>query len=224
MSKVIGYCRVSTERQAGEGVSLDAQRAKIEGYCALYNLELVEVIVDAGCSAKNLNRPGIQRALDMVRRKEAVGIVVFKLDRLTRRLKDLDHLIENYFLKGCSLVSVTEQYDTGTANGRMVLNVMTSILQWQREEIGERTRWAMQYKKSKNESTGEAPFGWGVGPDGVHLEENHDEQRVICLINELRDGGLSIRKITARLNAEQVPARGRLWHKTSVERVLRRVA
>src|SRR5262245_5254733 len=85
---VIGYARVSTSEQATGGVSLDAQVAKIKGYCELYGLTLVEIIIDAGESAKSLKRPGLQRALAMLKRKDAEGLVVCKLDRLSRSVRD----------------------------------------------------------------------------------------------------------------------------------------
>ena len=88
-TKAIGYIRVSTDRQADHGVSLEAQKAKLTAYAALYDLELVEVIVDPGASAKTLKRPGLQRALQLLRQGQATALLVAKLDRLTRSVKDL---------------------------------------------------------------------------------------------------------------------------------------
>lgn len=222
--KLIGYTRVSLDKQAEQGCSLDAQAEKIRQYASLYGIELVEVIVDGGFSAKDMNRPGLQKALDKLKRKEADGLIIYKLDRLTRSVMDLGRMVQTHFSKGSTLISVVEQIDTSSASGRMVINLLTVVSQWEREAIGERTKAVMQHKRARGEYVGEAPFGWRVGPDGVRLEENPDEQRVIRLIAKLRDGGLSIRQIATRLNAEQVPARGKQWHRTSVERVLRRVA
>lgn len=222
--KVIGYCRVSTDQQVDQGVSLEAQRGKIEAYCDLYNLELVEVILDGGYSAKSLNRPGIQRVLDMLKRKEAAGLIVYKLDRLTRSVVDMGSLVADYFDKGLSLVSVSEQIDTRTAGGRLVLNVFTSVSQWEREIIGERTRDAMGYKRGRGEFIGEAPFGFKLAEDGVHLQEDQEEQKAVASITTLKAEGLSLREIVARLNAEQVPARGARWHKTTVARILKKAA
>ena len=94
MKKVVGYIRVSTSDQADFGVSLAAQREKIEQYAALYDLELVEIIEDAGQSAKSLNRAGLQKALAMLKTGKAEGLLVAKLDRLTRSVKDLGALID----------------------------------------------------------------------------------------------------------------------------------
>src|SRR4051812_2078687 len=95
--KVIAYARVSTEEQANDGVSLASQTAKLKAYCDLYDLDLVEVIVDAGVSAKSLDRDGLRRALEMLRNGRASGLVVCKLDRLSRSVGDWDELIERFF-------------------------------------------------------------------------------------------------------------------------------
>ena len=130
-TKTVAYVRVSTDKQADAGQSLEAQRAKVESYAGLYDLELVEVIVDAGVSAKNLSRPGLDRALAMLKSGKAEALLVVKLDRLTRSVRDLGELVEHYFASGkAALLSVSEQIDTRSAGGRLVLNVLASVSQW----------------------------------------------------------------------------------------------
>jgi DNA invertase Pin-like site-specific DNA recombinase len=107
--KAIGYVRVSTEEQATQGVSLDAQTDKIQAYASLYDIELLEIITDAGVSAKTLERPGLEKALKMLEAGEAEALVIVKLDRLTRSVRDLDYLLEKYFADRFSLMSVGEQ-------------------------------------------------------------------------------------------------------------------
>src|SRR5437868_1373044 len=99
-ARVVGYVRVSTDMQAQEGVSLEAQRARLKAYCVAQDLTLIEIIADEGLSAKSLDRPGLRRALSMLDRYEAQGIVVLKLDRLTRSVKDLGFLCDTYFRDG----------------------------------------------------------------------------------------------------------------------------
>jgi len=222
--KIVGYCRVSTSEQADKGISLGAQREKIEAYCSLYSLKLVEVIVDGGFSAKDMNRPGLQKALDMMKRKDADGLIIYKLDRLTRSVMDLGKMVKSYFSKGSTLISVVEQIDTSSASGRMVINLLTVVSQWEREAIGERTKAVMQHKKAHGEFVGEEPFGWRVGTDGVHLEQDQEEQKALSLIKQLRAEGLSIRKIAARLNADHVPGRGAKWNISTVHRFLQKKA
>src|SRR5881398_1607843 len=120
-TKALGYICVSTEEQAERGISLDAQRAKLEAYAALYDLELIEVIVDAGVSAKSFERPGLQRAFSLLRKGKAAALLVAKLDRLTHSMRDLGALVEDELVKGkWALLSVAEQLDTRTASGRLV--------------------------------------------------------------------------------------------------------
>ena len=148
-TRVIGYTRVSTDRQAEQGCSLEAQEEKIREYAKVYDLEVVEVITDAGASAKTLDRLGLQRALAMLKRGEADALVVTKLDRLTRRVVNLGELVEKYFVSGrWALMSVGEQIDTRSAGGRLVLNVLVSVAQWEREAIGERTSTALLVDQS----------------------------------------------------------------------------
>lgn len=122
--KAVGYVRVSTEEQVTQGVSLYVQKAKIETYAGLYNIELVDIVIDAGHSAKNFKRQGLQRVLQMLDTGDCQAVVIMKLDRLTRSLKDLSRLLENYFADKFSLISVSEQVDTSTASGCLVLNVL----------------------------------------------------------------------------------------------------
>ncbi|HEY5312706.1 MAG TPA: recombinase family protein, partial [Pirellulales bacterium] len=167
--KVVAYVRVSTEEQATSGVSLDAQRAKLQAYAALYDLDLVEVIADEGVSAKSLNRPGLQRALAMLTKGKVAGLLVAKLDRLSRSVADWNILIDQHFGEkaGRQLFSVGDSIDTRTAAGRLVLNVLMSVAQWEREAIGERTRDALGHKRSKGERVGQVPFGKRLAADGV---------------------------------------------------------
>jgi site-specific DNA recombinase len=220
-TRTIAYLRVSTDKQADRGVSLDAQRAKVAAYAELYDLALVDVIVDAGVSAKTLDRPGLVRALGMLRRGEADALLVVKLDRLTRSVRDLGELVEKHFAPGkAALLSVGEQIDTRSAAGRLVLNVLASVSQWEREAIGERTAAAMQHKAACGEFTGgEAPYGWRV--EGDRLEPVHNEQRVIAEARRLRGAGLSLRAVARELDAAGLRSRvGRSFAAAQIQRML----
>jgi DNA invertase Pin-like site-specific DNA recombinase len=109
----------------------------VESYAALYDVELVAVEVDAGESAKSLQRPALDRTLATLRAGAAEALLVVKLDRLTRSVRDLCDLVDTYFRDGkLALMSVGEQVDTRSVAGRMVLNMLTVIGQWEREAIG----------------------------------------------------------------------------------------
>src|ERR1039457_2917199 len=141
--QAVGYVRVSTERQADQGVSLDAQDAKVRAMATVQGATLVGVIVDGGESAKSLNRPGLQRLLALVNGGKVQAVIVAKLDRLTRSVKDLCGLLELLEKKKVALISVAESLDTSSAAGRLVITIMGAVSQWEREAIGERTRDAL---------------------------------------------------------------------------------
>jgi len=188
MTRTIAYIRVSTDKQADSGISLDAQRAKVHVYAELYDLEIVRIEEDAGASAKTLDRPALQRALTALEDGEAESLLVVKLDRLTRSVRDLGHLLETYFSGDrWSLVSVSEQFDTRSAVGRLVLHIMASVSQWEREVIGERTAAAMQHLRAQGRYTGgHAPYGYRRTEDGT-LTPDADEQATVAAARALRD-------------------------------------
>ena len=222
--KVIGYIRVSTDEQERSGLGLEAQEAKIRVFCELYGHELLGIEVDAA-SGKNLKRDGLAKCLGMLRPGQADGLVVAKLDRLSRSVKDMGELLEQYFSGRSSLLVVAEQIDTSTAAGRMVLNLLTSVAQWERETIGERTKDALKAKRARGEKTGgHVPFGFSVEADGK-LVEAFNEQGAIRRIQILRAGGHSFQRIAERLNAEGVPAKnGGQWFPAQARRICLRTA
>jgi site-specific DNA recombinase len=200
--------------------------SKLASYAALYDLAIVETIVDAGESAKSLNRPGLQRALTMLRRGEADGLVIVKLDRLTRSVADWQTLIDDYFGEraGKQLFSVNDSIDTRTAAGRLVLNVLLSVAQWERETTGERTREALRHKMASGERCGKVRFGFDLAADGKTLRPNADEQAAITLMANLRAAGRTLRQIAAELTARGIPTKegGMIWTHTAVGRILQR--
>ena len=228
---LVGYLRVSTDGQAESGLGLEAQRHQLEQYAALYGLELGEVVVDAGYSARSLERPGIRRVLELLESGQGGGVIVSKLDRLTRSVRDMGSLVERYFADGrLRLVSVGEQVDTSTAAGRLVLNVLTSVAEWERETIGERTRAALAAKRRRGEHVGGVPIGFERDPDRPgHLRPraDPDDSREGVMRREvllMRERGHTIRAIADELTRRGLPApRGsRRWHATTVARILAR--
>lgn len=222
MTKTVAYLRVSTEKQADKGVSLEAQKAKVQAYASLYDLDLIEVIVDAGISAKTMARPGLQKALAMLKAGTAEALLVVKLDRLTRSVKDLGTLIESCTAQGWALLSVSEQIDTRSAAGRLVLNVLASVAQWEREATGERTAVAMAHLKAEGKYTGgHAPYGWKLSENGKALEVEPDEQSIIIEAKALKAQGLSLRKIGESLTAKGLmPRTGKSWNPKMVQGLL----
>jgi site-specific DNA recombinase len=195
--------------------------AKVRAMATVHGADLAEVVVDAGESAKSLDRPGLERVLGMVRAGTIDMVIVAKLDRLTRSVKDLAVLLELFQRRNVSLVSVAESLDTGSASGRLVLNIMVSVSQWEREAIGERTRDAMRHKISRGEWIGNTRFGYRVSPDGRRVEPDAGEQKTLAKIRGLRESGQTLRQIASTLNRCRLKTRsGSAWRHEYVARVL----
>jgi site-specific DNA recombinase len=228
-TRVAGYIRVSTEGQADDGISLAAQRAKLEAYALAMDLELVAIHEDAGLSAKTVSgRPGLLAALADLDDGRADGVLVVKLDRLTRSVRDLGDLVEGYFATRFVLMSVSDSIDTRTAAGRLVLNVLTSVAQWEREATGERTRDAMGHLKSTGVLVGGIALGQrridDVDEEGRKvIVEDEAEQDTVCRILDLRRQGTSFRAIAASLAIEGRPTkRGGRWAPATVRKIVMR--
>ena len=195
----IGYVRVSTADQADSGASLAAQRAKVKAYATLHDMELVEIIEDAGHSAKSLERPGMTRLLRLIKGRKVDVVNVAKLDRITRSVRDLGDLVDLFKRSGVEFASVGDHIDTSTAAGRLVLNVMGSVSQWEREAIGERTSEALAALRARGRRVSRfAPFGYRSDGNGSWIPDEH-EQQAVELIVQLRAEGLSLRAIAAEL-------------------------
>ena len=218
----IGYVRVSTDKQVERGISLEAQAEKIRAMALVQGAELSDIIVESGESAKSLNRPGMIRLLALVEAGKVRAVIVAKLDRLTRSVKDLCELLERFERKGVALVSVAESLDTGSAAGRLVLNIMAAVSQWEREAIGERTRDALRHKRNQGRRVGNIAFGSRLASDGDHLESDPAEQAALAEIHRLRGEGATLRGIAAALNhREYRTRRGTPWRLESVARVVK---
>lgn len=225
---VVGYVRVSTEHQADGGVSIDAQREKLTAYAKAMDLNLVEVIEDAGASAKTLDRPGLRRALSILEGGQADGLLVTKLDRLTRSVRDLGDLVDSYFAARCALLSVSDSIDTRTAAGRLVLNVLTSVAQWEREAVGERTRDALAHLRGSGVRLGGEAMGWRRGEatddEGRRVVLDVAEEReTVAMILSFGAEGRSLRAICEALTAAgRRTKRGGRWSPKVVRAILRR--
>jgi site-specific DNA recombinase len=163
----------------------------------------------------------MQAILEAVRSGQVAAIVIYKLDRLTRSVLDLNRIVELLGKHSVALVSMQESLDATTPTGRLMLNLLASVSQWEREVIGQRTKEVMSYLKEQKQE-----YCWPVyGYDNVdgRLYENEHEQAVIERIKGLRENGNPYRTIAAQLNDEGVPTkRGGSWHNTTVRSVLLR--
>lgn len=216
--KTVGYIRCSTSGQVEDGVSLELQRAKVEAWAQLNDAELLDVVADEGLSAKSMNRPGLQRAVELAKRNRA-ALVVYSLSRLSRSTRDTLHLVAELERAGCELVSLSEKIDTASAGGRMVFRMMSVLNEFEREQLAERTRAAMQHLKAQGRVVGSVPHGFSR--DGDELVLNVAEQRVVDIAQQLRNKGMSLRAISDELAARGAFNRaGRPFNPKSVRSML----
>lgn len=165
------------------------------------DLELVMIEEDASLSAKTIkDRPGLLSALQALQDGKAEGILICKLDRLTRSVRDLGDLVERYFASHWSLMSVADSIDTRSASGRLILNVLACVSQWEREATAERTRDALSHLQRSGILIGGAPLGRRYeeatddeGRRVVRVVE--DEERTVAEIVRLRGENLTYRTI-----------------------------
>ncbi len=225
MKPAIAYIRVSTEEQATEGVSLNAQRSRVEAWCVVNDFQLAGVFVDAGISGKRAdNRPELQNALTAVTKTKGV-LVVYSLSRLARSTKDTIAISERLNRANADLVSLSEKIDTTSAAGKMVFQMLAVLAEFERNQISERTKAAMSHMREQGRFLGEVPFGYDLRADGETLIENPGELETIALIKSLREKGYSLQGIAKELHALKISTkRGKLWAPQTVSNVLNRSA
>ncbi len=207
MGTAILYSRVSTDEQADSGLGLDDQTRKVNALAELHadGLERL-VLTDDGYSAKSLNRPGMTQALAMLESGEATMLIVSKLDRLTRSIRDFAEISTLADAQGWALIIGDPSVDTSKASGRLVLNLMMAVGEWEREVIGERTKSALAELKASGVRLGRP----------VLMDET-----VRTRIASERADGRSLRAIAAGLTADEIPtARGGKWYASTIKAVL----
>lgn len=207
------YIRVSTDEQAREGFSIDAQKRKLLAYAESQDWEVVSVLIDDGYSAKDLNRPAMQELLVKVQNEEIDVVLVFKLDRLTRSVRDLYALLDEFSRHDVGFRSAQEQFDTTTTMGRAMLGILGIFAQWERETIAERVRFGMEQKVREGKwPGGRLPFGYDSKGNLIP-----EEAEIIRLVRELyMKENLSYLKIAERLNYEGNLRRGYEWTRNTV--------
>jgi site-specific DNA recombinase len=221
MNQAVIYTRVSTERQANEGVSLDAQLDRARAYCAANGLEVIGEFCDAGISGKSMkNRPEFAKALGLVCRRKAV-LVFYSLSRISRSTRDLMDISEKVRVAGAGLASLQEQIDTTTAMGGFLFTILSALAALERELISERTRTALQHLKAQGKVYGKPAYGWTATEDG-RLVEHPDEQKILLQAYKWKnEEWLGYKEICARLNEDGIPSKsGGIWHTSPLRRML----
>jgi site-specific DNA recombinase len=220
MKQAIIYLRVSTAGQVTDGVSLAAQESKARKWCERNDYQVGEVFVDAGISGKSTaNREGLENALNATKKGDA--LVVYSLSRLARSTKDTLAISDKLDKKKVDLVVLSEKIDTTTATGKMMFQMLAVLSEFERNLTAERTSAALQHKKAKGERTGSIPYGFKLAMDKVKLLKDKTEQALIALVKQLRDGGLSLRKIAAKVAEQGFKNRAdKAFHAQTIKNIL----
>lgn len=197
----IGYIRVSTEDQADSGLGLADQRSRVTAYCDAQGWPILTMFEEAA-SGKTIDRPELIRALALLGPGRV--LVVLKLDRLVRRIRLLWELIDHMQEVGGEFASVTESVDTTTASGRLILNVLASMAEWERDTIGERTTAALRQLRAQRRPYCRAPYGYKIVRDanGARWEPEPHQQAAMARIRELRAGGMRLMRIAEQMSEE----------------------
>ena len=209
--KTIGYVRVSTAAQAAEGVSMEAQKRKIEAWAELRESEQVLIFEDAQSGKRADNREGLQAALACIEPGDA--LVCYSLSRLGRSTRETLEIAERIEQQEADLVSLSEQIDTRSAAGKMVFRMLAVLSEFERDQLSERTTAALQHIRASGKKTGGTiPYGWRVADDGRTLLEEPEEQETIERMVLLRGQGFSYRAIGDQLEAAGIRTRSGKSH------------
>lgn len=217
------YARVSTEEQAKEGFSIDAQLNILSAWSVVKGYQIVDRYVDDGYSAKNLNRPAVQRLLEDCRAGAVDAVVVWRLDRLSRSLRDTLTVVEDVFrARNIEFISTTESIDTTSTSGRLMLNILASFAQNEREVNEERVRTvSMDLARQCIHMGGVPPYGYSVGEDRRYII-NESEAAAIRMLFDMRAEGHGYGDIiTAMTNAGYRTRGGKVFSKNALHDMLK---
>lgn len=221
MKKAIGYIRVSTDEQEN---GPDAQRADLVRWCESNGADLVAVFEDRGVSgaAEIDKRPGLLATLDALREHKADFLLVAKRDRLARDVI-VGAMVERMAARaGAQVVAANGAGNGEGPEAQLMRRMVDAFAEYERQIIRARTKAALAAKKARRERTGQVPYGWTLGADGVHLEANEAEQEIIRAARELKSAGLSLRAVGAELATQGLlPRSGKSWHAKTVRGLLR---
>lgn len=218
MQRAALYARVSTEEQAKEGFSIDAQMNILSAWAVVKGYQVADRYIDDGYSAKNLNRPAVQRLLEDCRAGAIDAVVVWRLDRLSRSLRDTLTVVEDVFrAKSIEFISTTESIDTTTTAGRLMLNILASFAQNEREVNEERVRTVSLDLARQCVHMGGTPlYGYSVGSDRHYLINEAEAPAVRMAFYMRRDGYGYTDIVTALTDAGYRNRQGKVFSKAAL--------
>lgn len=219
--KSIGYIRVSSIKQVNEGNSLFNQDKMIRDYCKNHNLDLIDIIKDEGVSGLKKDRSGIVDILTRVKKEKIDLLIVYSLSRLGRKMKDVIEIIDFLNNNNVRFISLKENFDNTGIMGKLLLNIMGSINEFEVNVMGERISDVKRYKKENKEKFG-GRILYGVNENNGKLLVNHKEMEILYYINKLREVGYSYQRIADYLNDLKIKSKYRSkWYGSSVRMVMK---
>ena len=213
------YRRVSTEDQVKEGFSLEAQRMRLTAFAESQGWTIVDDYVDEGFSAKNTDRPAMQRLIAHIKQEKFDVVLVYRLDRFVRSVTDLHELLKLMDLHKVAFKSSTEVFDTSSATGRMFITIIGTLAQWERETIGERVFESTMKKVETGGRPGtHRPFGYAY--DNGKLVINEEEAKWVAWLFD-KAPAIGPDTLAKQLNQMGVLSRaGKQWIGKSVKYIL----
>ena len=216
------YIRVSTESQAEEGYSLDAQQSRLQSYCDAqgWTVSPAHIYIDAGISGKSTDRPAFLAMMQAAQGGQVARIVAMKLDRLARNTKDFLATVESLQAAGCDMVLIKESFDTGTPHGKFALTMFAAIAELEVSQIAERVKSGKVQKAAQGGDNGRyCPLGYSF--DNGHYSIDESPAQTVQSIFTEYIAGESLTTIARRLNAQDAPtARGGKWYPATVRYIL----
>ena len=221
MKKVIGYVRVSSEIQKRKNNSIPLQKKKIKEYCSLNDFDLIDVYEDDGVSGMSIDkRNGFKSMVEFMKENKIDGIVVWSLSRLGRKMKDIVEFMDFLKSNNIGFFSIKENLSNDDKIGSLIMNILSSINEFEVEVIRERIKDVKRNKKENGEVYGRMMYGY----DNINgkMIENKEEKRIIRRVKNFRSRGWSWRRISNKLNDEGVKSKeGKLWYDGSLYNMMR---
>ena len=217
------YIRVSTEEQAKEGFSINAQKEKLKQYAFARGWDIYDFYIDDGVSGKDLEgREQVKRLIKDVESGKINNVLVYKIDRLTRSVKNLMELIELFDKKDCAFNSVMESIDTSTATGRMFIKIVGIFAEFERENLAERVSFGYEQKvREGNYINTRGVYGYDYGENTSDLTVNQEEAALVRRIFDLYLKGESMSAIAKKMLEGQVPTKlGGRWRESTIKSIL----
>ncbi|MEN2464968.1 recombinase family protein [Ornithinibacillus sp. JPR2-1] len=220
-NKIIAiYIRVSTHEQAKEGYSIAAQKERLTAYCKAQGWDDYKFYIDEGVSAKDTNRPELNKLFEDMRDGKINMILVYRLDRFTRRVIDLHKMLEEMKKYNCAFKSATEIYDTSSAMGRMFITIVAALAQWEAENLSERIKMALEEKVSSGERVGGIPYGFDLD-ENEKLVKNEKAKIVLDMVEKIKSGmsATAVADFLSKTNKDKP-----VWRASAVLRILQNPA